>query len=149
MSSFCSIVSRRMVYFWTYVHPSYCPSDLLARGLTAARWTAGRSARPPSLSQPRRSAQQVRCAVQRMGSRTDKHFLQRVLLYVNRQIIPYLNFSIQHLEKFIISTFFSVEMISFAVLTFWMLMLLKLEVCNSTIFLTFLLCVDWSHCDRT
>ena len=39
-----------MVYFWTYAHPSYCPSDLLARGFTAARWTSGRSARPPSLS---------------------------------------------------------------------------------------------------
>ena len=26
------------------------PSDLLARGFTAARWTSGRSARPPSLS---------------------------------------------------------------------------------------------------
>ena len=25
-----------MVYFWTYAHPSYCPSDLLARGFTAA-----------------------------------------------------------------------------------------------------------------
>ena len=39
-----------MVYFWTYVHPSYCPSDLLARGFTVARWTYGRSVRPPSLS---------------------------------------------------------------------------------------------------
>ena len=36
-----------MVYFRTYAHPSYCPSDLLARGFTAARWTSGRSARPP------------------------------------------------------------------------------------------------------
>ena len=26
-----------MVYFWTYAHPSYCPSDLLARGFTAVR----------------------------------------------------------------------------------------------------------------
>ena len=26
------------------------PSDLLARGFTAARWTSGRSDRPPSLS---------------------------------------------------------------------------------------------------
>ena len=40
----------KIVYFWTYAHPSYCPSDLLARGLTAARWTSGHSARPPSLS---------------------------------------------------------------------------------------------------
>ena len=39
----------QMVYFWTYAHPSYCPSDLLARGFTAARWTSGRSARSPSL----------------------------------------------------------------------------------------------------
>ena len=39
-----------MVYFWTYAHPSYCPSDLLARGFTAARWTSGRSARSSSLS---------------------------------------------------------------------------------------------------
>ena len=37
-----------MVYSWTYVHPSYCLSDLLARGFTAARWTSGRSTRPPS-----------------------------------------------------------------------------------------------------
>ena len=38
----------RMVYFLTYgyAHQSYCPSDLLARGFTAARWTSGRSARP-------------------------------------------------------------------------------------------------------
>ena len=39
-----------MVYFWTYAHPSYCPSDLLARGFTAARLTSGRSARPLSMS---------------------------------------------------------------------------------------------------
>ena len=38
------------VYFWTYAHPSYCTSDLLARGFIAARWTSGRSAQPPSLS---------------------------------------------------------------------------------------------------
>ena len=47
-SNFLHILS--MVYFWTYAHPSYCPSDLLARGFTAARWTSNRSARPPSLS---------------------------------------------------------------------------------------------------
>ena len=28
------------------VDPLYCPSDLLARGFTAARWISGRSARP-------------------------------------------------------------------------------------------------------
>ena len=27
-------VKDSMVYFWTYAHPSYCPSDLLARGFT-------------------------------------------------------------------------------------------------------------------
>ena len=45
-----NIALQFMVYFWTYAHPSYCPSDLLARGFTAAKWTSGRSARPPSLS---------------------------------------------------------------------------------------------------
>ena len=27
----------RWCIFWTYAHPSYCPSDLPARGFTAAR----------------------------------------------------------------------------------------------------------------
>ena len=76
-----------MVYFWTYAHPSYCPSDLLARGFTAARWTSGRSARPrncrnltwPSnntkINSCRRSDMQFSgCAIGRMGSRADQHY---------------------------------------------------------------------------
>ena len=55
-------IIQKMVCFWTYVHPT-----LLARGFTAARWTSGRNAQPPSLpshgarppspSYPQRSAQ--------------------------------------------------------------------------------------------
>jgi len=51
----------RMVYFSTYANPLYSTSDvlqnplyytsdLLVRGFTAAIWTCGHSARPPSLS---------------------------------------------------------------------------------------------------
>ena len=39
----------------TPIRPT-CPSDLLALGFRAARWTYGRIARPPSLSYSWRSA---------------------------------------------------------------------------------------------
>ena len=38
-----------ILHFWPTPNPLYYSSDLLARGYTAARWTCGRSARPPSL----------------------------------------------------------------------------------------------------
>ena len=42
-----------MAYLTTYAHPLYYISDPLARGFTAACWTCGRSARPPSSCQVR------------------------------------------------------------------------------------------------
>ena len=43
------------LHFWPMPNPLYYTSDLIARGFTATIWTCDRSARPPSLSFPRRS----------------------------------------------------------------------------------------------
>ena len=39
-----------ILHFWPTPNSPYYTSDLLARGITAAIWTCGRSARPRSLS---------------------------------------------------------------------------------------------------
>ena len=48
--AFFDLHKSAILHFWPTQNPLYYTSDLLARGITAALWTCGRSARPLSLS---------------------------------------------------------------------------------------------------